>query len=337
MLRIYFRNNRWLLKQLCKIANECLLEFLRQVTHKPDGQLGMIMTIHTFGEYMGFNCHLHALVADGLFSPSGMFYVAPKVSTKPLEQMFRVRVIKMLVEEGLLAEELACKLLGWKHSGFSVYNGKPIKRNDSAGLQRVAQYIIRNPFSEQKMTYNEANGTVIYRSRMHAKTKRNFEIFSAEDFIAAVTQHIPDKGFQMVRYYGWYSNRARGEREKKQKEAAEPENPTQVEIIDVSDYEPRRLPSKKWRELIKQVWEVDPFDCPRCGSEMKLIALIDDNEVIERILRHINLWPENSLPARAPPKPVTQDYILEPFFDGYSDYDEAVRLRLPATPRQVAG
>ena len=97
MLRVYFRNNRRLLKQLCKIANECLLEFLRQVTHRYDGQLGMVMTIHTFSEYMGYNCHLHALVADGLFSPSGMFYVAPKVSTKPLEQMFRVRVIKMLV------------------------------------------------------------------------------------------------------------------------------------------------------------------------------------------------------------------------------------------------
>ena len=59
-----------------------------------------------------------------------------------------------------------------------------------------AQYIIRNPFSEQKMTYNEENGTVIYRSRMHAKTKRNFEIFSAEEFIASITQHIPEKGFQ---------------------------------------------------------------------------------------------------------------------------------------------
>jgi len=57
---------------------------------------------------------------------------------------------------------------------------------------RIAQYIIRNPLSEQKMVYNAENGTVIYRSRMHAKTKRNFEIFSAEEFIAAITQHIPD-------------------------------------------------------------------------------------------------------------------------------------------------
>jgi hypothetical protein len=47
----------------------------------------------------------------------------------------------------------------------SVHNGKPVKRNDAEGLERVAQYIIRNPFSEQKMAYNEENGAVIYRSR----------------------------------------------------------------------------------------------------------------------------------------------------------------------------
>jgi hypothetical protein len=49
---------------------------------------------------------------------AGMFYVAPKVSTRPLEQLFRVRVIQMLVKEELLAPEMARKLLGWKHSGF---------------------------------------------------------------------------------------------------------------------------------------------------------------------------------------------------------------------------
>jgi len=36
----------------------------------------------------------------------------------------------------------------------------------------------------------------------------NFEIFDAEEFIVTNTQHIPDKSFQMVRYYGWYSNRS---------------------------------------------------------------------------------------------------------------------------------
>jgi len=38
-------------------------------------------------------------------------------------------------------------------------------------------------------------------------TKKNFALFRAEEFIEAITQHIPDKSFQLVRYHGWYSNR----------------------------------------------------------------------------------------------------------------------------------
>ena len=37
-----------------------------------------------------------------------------------------------------------------------------------------------------------------------------------------------------------------------------------VEVIDVSAHEPRRIPSKKRRELIKEVWEADPLRCPKC-------------------------------------------------------------------------
>ena len=162
---------------------------------------------------------------------------------------------------------------------------------------------------------------------MHAKTKRNFEIFSAEEFIAAITQHIPDKSFQMVRYYGWYSIRARGERAKREAETGVPET-AEVEVIDVSEYHPPRIPSKKWRELIKKVWEVDPLICPHCGAKMKLIALIDDDQVIEKILRHLKLWPEPAEPAclsRAPPStppPGGTERIIEPYFDDpFPDYD----------------
>ena len=46
-------------------------------------------------------------------------------------------------------------------------------------------------------------------------------MFSACDFIAAIAQHIPDKRFQMVRYYGWYSNKMRDQRRKRAEEAQE--------------------------------------------------------------------------------------------------------------------
>jgi hypothetical protein len=41
---------------------------------------------------------------------------------------------------------------------------------------------------------------------MHPVLKRNFEVFSALDWLAALTAHIPNHGEHLVRYYGWYSN-----------------------------------------------------------------------------------------------------------------------------------
>ena len=54
--------------------------------------------------------------------------------------------------------------------------------------------------------------------------------------------------------------------------------------------------------LIKQVYEVDPLECPVCGGEMKIIAFIDQPAVIYKILNHLDLlessWKD---PPRAPP------------------------------------
>ena len=33
--------------------------------------------------------------------------------------------------------------------------------------------------------------------------------------------------------------------------------------------------------------------CPTCSREMRMVGLIDEREVIERILRHLGLWKES--------------------------------------------
>jgi hypothetical protein len=53
---------------------------------------------------------------------------------------------------------------------------------------------------------------------MHPVLKRNFEVFSACDWFAALTAHIPNAGEHLVRYYGWYSNMSRGKRRTTQEE-----------------------------------------------------------------------------------------------------------------------
>ncbi len=49
-----------------------------------------------------------------------------------------------------------------------------------------------------------------------------------------------------------------------------------------------------------QSYEVDPMLCPHCGAEMRLMALIEDEPVIEKILRHLYLWNPRP-PSQAPP------------------------------------
>ena len=58
--------------------------------------------------------------------------------------------------------------------------------------------MIRNPFSLEKIEHKAKQGVVVYRSKLHATLKRN-------------VQTIPDRGEHLVRYYGWYSNRSRGD------------------------------------------------------------------------------------------------------------------------------
>jgi len=292
MLRAYFKHDREMLTKLCQQAYKCLQEFMRASLRLPQGQAGMVMAIQTYGEYLNFHPHIHAAVADGLFTSQGMFYVMPRLNTQALEEMFRVRVIRLLVAKRKLAKDLGGKLLGWRHSGFSVHKGEVVKREARLGLERLAQYIIRNLFSEEKMMYNEKMGSIIYRSKPNPKVKGNFKVFTAGEFIGAITQHIPDKGFQLVRYYGWYSNKCRGIRAKIKKcEVARGLQKTETEIIDISSCQAPKVPSKKWRELIKKIWEVDPLICPRCGGEMRIVALLDDSEIIEKILRHLNTSP----------------------------------------------
>lgn len=55
---------------------------------------------------------------------------------------------------------------------------------------------------------------------------------------------------------------------------------------------------------------------------MRIVALIDDRAVIERILRHLGLWEQGVgvVPARAPPEPAER--VIEPWLDDpFPDYD----------------
>ena len=90
-----------------------------------------------------------------------------------------------------------------------------------------------------------------------------------------------------MRYVGWYSNRARGERAKK---AALPAGATLSSPVEELATEFASRAKAAWARLIRKVYEVDPLECPKCKGPMRVIALIEDAGVIRRILEHLGLW-----------------------------------------------
>jgi hypothetical protein len=47
---------------------------------------------------------------------------------------------------------------------------------------------------------------------------------------------------------------------------------------------------QNWARLIQKTDEVDPLVCPKCQGSMKMIAFIEEFDLIEKILRHLGLW-----------------------------------------------
>jgi hypothetical protein len=68
------------------------------------------------------------------------------------------------------------------------------------------------------MTYLPEESNVIYKS----KDSREEKVFDALEWLAAMGSHVPDKGEQMVRYYGYYSNVSRGKRKEENQDVFVP-------------------------------------------------------------------------------------------------------------------
>ena len=100
----------------------------------------------------------------------------------------------------------------------------------------------------QGMTYiaavDSADGVakVLYESKDGKATKA----FDALDWLAQLVTHIPTQGEQIVRYYGFYSNKSRGLRKKAGTD-------DQVPALIDSNLSPQAF-RKNWARLIQKIY-----------------------------------------------------------------------------------
>jgi hypothetical protein len=106
---------------------------------------------------------------------------------------------------------------------------------------------------------------------------------------------IPNRGQHLTRYYGAYANRNRRALSQSALTTGFPSWPeTTTDKSSTTSTSSRA----NWARLIRKVFEVDPLLCGKCGSEMKIVAVVTDPKVVDRIIRHLD---KNAVTPRSPP------------------------------------
>jgi hypothetical protein len=332
-LRVYFRYDRSLLGKLCRAAYDTVCDVYGLEIDGDCGVPAMVGAVQTFGDLIHWHSHIHAIVPEGVFTDTGHFVHIPDIWKHRADEIWQEKVFDLLLDEFKVDLDTVANMRAWKHSGFNVDHSVRIEAGDHTGMRRLVEYVSRCPFSLARMVTLNADGRIVYRASkgkcfpfpqtgdpvlperctppiqtLMEGIPRNFEVFDPLDFLAEVTQHIPNRGEHQIRYYGWYSNKKRGMQEKKVAQPGQSEPDTTF----------RRKCRMTWAALIKCVYEVDPLKCPKCGGEMKIISFIDEDAIIRKILKHCGLWKEPVIrppPEEKPPPEVKESVLDYGFFE----------------------
>ena len=272
-LRVHARFDRELLGKLSACAWTCIKAEVQRMLGRQDVVPGMMAAIQTHGTLLHWNPHVHSLVTCGAFTPYGDFLELPEFDMDSLLVAWQEVVFSLYLAEGKIEPEVVENMRAWPHSGFSVDQSVFLPAGDRKGIERLAQYMTRCPFSLSRLVKVTDTGQVVYKAEKQAcrafpdqngdgiaaGPKRNFQILSPLDFLAEFTQHIPSKGLHLNRYYGWYANKSRGMRKKA---AAAAGDSSHVDAVGAEAKSPSRS-SASWAMLIKRVHLVHPLDDPR--------------------------------------------------------------------------
>ncbi len=112
----------------------------------------------------------------------------------------------------------------------------------------LGRYLKRPPISGSRLRHYSKGGQLTFEYLNHRTGEKETLTLAAEELICRLIEHIPDKHFKMIRYYGFLSNRRRGEMLPKVYDALEMESKDAAE-----------LPC--YASMLKKFANVNPYEC----------------------------------------------------------------------------
>ena len=142
-----------------------------------------------------------------------------------------------------------------------------------------------------------ADGTISYELKTPYKNGTTHVIFEPLDFIARLAALVPKPRFHLTRFHGVFApnskHRAKVTGEAKEKQAQSTAKEASADCAE-------RRGKMSWAMRLKRVFNIDITICRHCQGIVRIIACIEDRQVINQILSHIN----------TPREPLTQVSVL---------------------------
>lgn len=152
---------------------------------------------------------------------------------------------------------------------------KPQKCDPSKVIKYIGRYLGRPVIATSRID-NYNGESVTFHYNRHEDEKLVTETIPVMDFIERLLQHVPEKHFKMIRYYGIYARHR--ESDKRLRRAISKEKHRFF------------LSYNQWRNAIFISFGYDPLKCPKCGSTMIFLELyfnhkpVPLHEMYERIM-----------------------------------------------------
>ncbi|WP_415270816.1 IS91 family transposase [Hominibacterium faecale] len=211
-LRPYFRKDRRLLHVLFRSAAQVFSDWFYSQNHKEDFRPGMVTALHTFGRDLKWNPHIHMLITEGAagkITEWKKFRHFPYTMLRKKWMTALLANMKASLDPGVFSlpqfNALVSSLYRKYPDGF--YVNAPSKdefNSPMAVAEYITRYIGRPVMAQSRITaYDGTHVTYWYRRHEDNQTVSLTE--HAHDFIKKLIIHIPEKGFNMLRYYGLYA------------------------------------------------------------------------------------------------------------------------------------
>ena len=257
-LRHFFLKDRSLLNCLFAAVRSVVLRMFHKINKSKNFTPGMICVLHTFGRPLQWNPHIHCLISEGGYSDDGFWRQVKHFNYTYLRNAFCTALLD------LLHKELGDSFKKWKayiykycKNGFYVC-AKPALTDPKTVAKYIGRYLGRPVIATSRI--DDYDGEfVTYHYNRHEDEKLVTRRIPVLDFISLLIQHIPEKHFKMIRYYGIY---ARHREIDKHLYRTISKNAHKV-LLDFN----------KWRMSILSSFGYDPLECPHCGKNMKILEI----------------------------------------------------------------